>query len=147
MSKTNNETTDISIESQTNPKIIGPGTWRIIHTQARNVSLIPIENPEQISKAEDDFIKLLKSICADFGCPVCRVHCGEYIQNNPPESAKGLLTLIGDKKIEIGMFRWTWEFHNVVNKRLGKTIMSFENAYKIFYREGESCSKVCNDAV
>lgn len=80
--------------------------WDQIHSKAANAVTF-----EQ--KAE--YSRWVRQLVTTMNCPHCRIHGTEYIQIHPPESA-------GD------LFYWSWEFHNNVNGRLGKPIMSYEDA-------------------
>ena len=119
----------------TDPKYIGPGTWDVIHRRAFKA---------QTREQQIAFISFMKDICYGFPCSVCRGHCTEHIKNHPMEEYLGILINIESKQIALGMFVWSWKFHNAVNARIGKPIMSWETAYNL-YVDGESpvCSKNC----
>lgn len=125
-------------KDHTDPKYIGPGTWNIMHKQSYKAD----SHDKQII-----FIKLMKDICNDFPCTVCKGHCVEYIKNHPMEEYLDVLVEINGKKLVLGMFVWTWKFHNNVNYRIKKPLMSWDTAYDL-YSSGESlvCSKNCTDA-
>ncbi len=122
----------------TDPKYIGPGTWNVIHRNAFNAR----NNVQQLA-----FIQLMKDICYGFPCHVCKGHCTEYIKNHPMEDYLNVPVEINGEKLMLGLFVWTWKFHNAVNARLKKPIMSWDTAYNL-YLEKESlvCSKNCLDA-
>lgn len=119
----------------TNPEYVGPGSWNIIH----RISFKARTRESQLS-----FIELMKEICYGFPCKVCRGHCNEYIKNHPMEEYIGVTIDINDSSLQLGLFIWTWKFHNAVNKRLNKPIMDWNTAYN-FYSETEPtvCSSRC----
>lgn len=126
----------------TDPKYIGPGTWNIIHRRAFKART----HEEQII-----FIEFMKDVCYGFPCIVCKGHCTEYIKNHPLEEYLDMLVDVGGSKnstnsdkIPLGIFVWTWKFHNAVNARIKKPIMSWDTAYNL-YSQTESlvCSKNC----
>lgn len=120
----------------TDPKIIGPGSWNIIHRMAFAAKTRP---------AMENFIFLMKQICDGFPCKVCKGHCQEYIKNHPME--KEYNTLVGGESL--GMFLWSWRFHNAVNLRLGKPQMNWQTAYDLYsgkMGEIEVCSANCQNA-
>jgi hypothetical protein len=125
-------------KDQTDPKYIGPGTWNVIHRHAFNARL-----PEQ----QNSFIVLMKEICHGFPCITCRGHCAEYIKNHPMEEYLNVSVDINGDKIALGLFVWTWKFHNTVNTRIKNPMMSWDTAYNL-YSEVESlvCSKNCLNA-
>ena len=111
-------------------KNIGPGTWNVIHTLAFHART----KEEQLS-----FIKTMKTICHEFPCKVCRGHCKKYIKEHPMEPFINAKLTNGEK---IGLFLWTWKFHNAVNTRLEKPIMNWEEAYHLYNtKNGGECSQ------
>jgi len=125
-------------KDHTDPKYIGPGTWNVIHRIAFKARI----HDKQII-----FIELMKEICYGFTCIVCKDHCTEYIKNHPMEEYIDVLVDINGECIPIGMFVWTWKFHNAVNARLGKPIMSWDTVYNL-YADNDNlvCSKNCSEA-
>jgi hypothetical protein len=125
-------------KDNTDPKYIGPGTWNTIHLLASQAR----------TKAQQTrFIAEMKSICTNFPCPVCRGHCGDYIRTHPMEEYLDLKVQVGSEKLNIGMFVWSWKFHNAVNARLKKPIMSWDTAYNLYMGEGSLvCSASCSEA-
>lgn len=101
------------------PKVIGPGEWIVIHTLAFNA-----KTPEE----KKSFCRNFRLIINTFRCSNCRQHAIAYIESNPPEIHARIIVEKGHE--DTTMFRYTWEFHNTVNKRLGKPKMSWEQAYK-----------------
>lgn len=123
----------------TDPKYIGPGTWSVIHKKAYKANT---------KKLHLEFIKFMKETCYEFPCTVCRGHCTEYINNHPIEEYLNSVVEIGDKKEKLGMFVWSWKFHNAVNMRLGKPIMDWDTAYYLYsdsVREDMICSESCRE--
>lgn len=91
------------------PKIVGPGTWNVIHVLAL------------ISEEEDDgeiYNRIVYRIVHSFPCAKCRRHAIKYLDKNP--------ITVGDE------FAWSVSFHNSVNKRLGKPLMSTEEARDLY---------------
>lgn len=116
----------------TDPKLIGPGTWHIIHTEGFRA-----QSHDQII----NFISLMTRICDEFPCKACSGHCKEYIKTFPMIDNANV-TVDGKP---LGMFLWTWRFHNAVNRRTGKKAMSWETAYGLYSKTvplvcGEACT-------
>lgn len=85
----------------------GPGTWWVIHMLAES------ENP--------CFPTTMNAIEQNFYCKeVCKPHIVEYMKKNP---------IPRDPKL---WYQFTIDFHNAVNKRLGKHIMSRSEVDAIF---------------
>ena len=119
------------------PAYIGPGTWHTLQTMAFHA---------RSKKDQLGFIKQMKLICNYFPCEKCRGHCKEYIKNHPLEEYLGATIEqpnIG-ADMALGMFIWVWKFHNSVNNRIGKNIMSWEQAFQLYANTNEQksdCSK------
>lgn len=127
-----------SFKDHTDPKYTGPGTWNAIHRIAFDA---------RTDKDQRCFIAIMHDICNKYSCMTCRGHCQEYIKNHPMEEYLGVVVEIDGKKIMLGMFIWTWKFHNAVNYRLKKPIMSWTTAYNL-YNDTDNlvCSKSCLEA-
>ena len=132
---------DLQFESveknNTNPKYIGPGTWNVIHTLAYNATT---------KESKQAFIKHMNIICKQFPCETCREHCKTYLKENPMIEYMDVVT----EGKPLGLFTWTWQFHNAVNHRIGKPILSWEIALHIYsqFKSEKSdgvCSLECSD--
>lgn len=119
----------------TNPKYIGPGIWSIMHRRARRL---------RTHEQQVQFIDFVKDICYGFPCKVCKGHCSDYIKAHPLEEFIDVYMEIDGKLVLLGLFVWTWRFHNSVNGRLSKPLMSWDTAYNL-YTEGDTliCNKNC----
>ena len=126
-----------SANDVTNPKYIGPGTWNVIHTLAYNATT---------PKSKQAFMDHMIIICHQFPCDTCRGHCKQYLKENPMTD---YLDVVTEGKA-LGLFTWTWQFHNAVNFRIGKPLMSWDMAVHIYTQfknethDGQ-CSKDCSD--
>lgn len=113
------------------PKIIGPGVWFAIHTMSMSCS-----DRESCSF----FIQFVKTIVETFPCDNCRKHGKLFIDKNPLEDYVYITNNIGE---HIGMFKWTWEFHNAANSAIGKQKISFEDAWKLYSSTKSVCTGNC----
>lgn len=109
------------IEMTTDPKKIGPGVWSTIHLKAK-IAL------DAVSK--EDFVKEMHFHYHYFPCLNCRKHIQEYMDTHPFQP---FMTLIDENGVDVGLFKWSWYFHNAVNKRLGKPYMPWETAYELYH--------------
>lgn len=122
------------INKLSDPTIVGPGTWWVIHTKAKEAT-----NDKRI----DEFIDFMNFLRQHFSCPKCRKHIGEYIDTHPFDDLRSLTNEYDER---IGMFKWAWMFHNAVNTRIGKKIyVEWETALDMFYNETEVCSSKCEE--
>lgn len=118
----------------TNPKYIGPGTWNVMHTLAYNA---------RTKSQQQAFCDTVHTLIYQFPCEVCRQHAINYLKQYP------ITDYLNDK---MGMFVWTWKFHNRVNFRINKQPMSYEMAEHIYSKLAEStinhevCTKECSDS-
>ena len=109
-------------------EIIGPGLWISIHLKAKHA----IDD-----KSKEEFIDYMYMLSAEFPCGKCRGHLQEYLRDHPFEP---YMNLVDEKGHPIGMFKFSWQFHNAVNLRLHKPFVSWQNALAMFYTEQEPCS-------
>jgi hypothetical protein len=85
----------------------GPYFWGALHLACLGAS-----NLKGLKRFVESFPYVLP-------CPGCRVHFDEVLALNPiPETLD-----------RIKLFMWSVDVHNIVNERLQKPIMSYEDAY------------------
>ena len=120
-----------SVNKLGDPTVVGPGTWYTIHLKAMN----SIDN-----KSIREFIDFMHLLADNFPCPKCREHIKQYIKTHP---FSDLIKLEKNGR-KIGMFKWSWMFHNAVNSRLRKPNMDWETAWDLYSGETEVCSKNCD---
>ena len=99
---------------------IGPGIWFKIHSDG-------IAATTQALK--ESFIVNINILCDGFKCKHCQPHFRKYINEHPIEKYFNIKNKEGK---DIGIFKWTWEFHNAVNLRLGKYQCTLEEAYEYY---------------
>tara|TARA_R110001632_G_scaffold232694_1_gene374263 strand:- start:680 stop:1093 length:414 start_codon:yes stop_codon:yes gene_type:complete len=108
------------------PKYIGPGYWTAWHIKSLHAD-------DKNKKSE-----VARSIVVDiiyFPCMNCRNHAKDYVRKNP------LMEAI-KKDDPLSLFIWTVNFHNFVNMRLGKTMINWQQAKKLWSGENvcfENC--------
>lgn len=103
--------------STVDPTVWGPGEWNWIHTNALQVCTL---------NAAYYFASRLRQRCNSLPCQNCRQHAMSYLSSNPPEQ---WAVQFND---DTAMFRYTVEMHNYVNRRLGKPIISMDQAHQIW---------------
>jgi hypothetical protein len=120
----------------TDPKRMGPGYWHCIHTLALDANT---------DDKQKQFIDIMKKLCEKFPCHICAGHCKEYIEKNNMENYIGVTVEIGGENKNIGLFIWSWKFHNAVNFRTKKPLMSWDTAYNLFSntKNLHMCSAKC----
>lgn len=118
------------IKKLADPRSFGPGAWLVIHTLAYNA---------QSNSEKTHFQRSMKHICEGLKCSVCSGHCGDYLKNHPIRD----YWYVKDKEgRDVGMFKWSWAFHNAVNARLGKPILDYSTAYYLYSdSEDTVCTK------
>ncbi len=118
-----------------NPLYIGPGAWFLIHTTAKKACA----TGGFTSKKE--FIELMANLRNEFKCLVCRTHIAEYIDSHPYDSYWNITDPVSGK--DVGLFKWSVDFHNAVNKRLNYKILDWNTAYSLWYDNNDVCSMEC----
>jgi len=117
-----------------NPLYIGPGAWFLIHTSAKNVS-------KGDFRRKKEFMDLMNNLRNEFKCMECRKHMGDYIDTHPYDPYYEIIDPVSKK--DIGLFKWSVDFHNAVNKRLGYPVLDWPTAYALWYDENDICDMDC----
>ena len=93
------------------PKIWGPSGWHFIHSVALT---FPVEPSKETIKQYQKFFAAVGEVLP---CELCRENFKEKMKDSPPkyESAAGL-------------FKWTVDIHNMVNKENGRPELTEEQA-------------------
>lgn len=116
------------------PETFGPGLWFSIHLLALNA---------EDANSKKYFIKYIQMLCDNIKCSKCKNHLIDYVEKNPPEDCWGITPKIDEKTKCTGMFYWSWKFHNAVNLRLDKPVITLADAYKIV-KQPAPCTAGCN---
>lgn len=111
------------------PSTIAAGMWYSIHLEAYE------------AKSEEEkraFARSMKRFCEKYPCAKCRRHASEYIAKHPIEKYWNT---------NKGIFKWSWIFHNDVNERLGKPLVSWDQANAIYSGDEQIhiCGEGCDD--
>jgi hypothetical protein len=97
------------------------GIWFVIHLMA-----VYATTPEK----KLAFVDMMHQISRNLKCEKCRSHALDYIQKYPIQEYFD--DIIDDYGRDVGIFKWSWDFHNAVNKRLKKPGLEWEIAYKLY---------------
>jgi len=95
----------------------GPRAWRALHVTAVDYAA----QPTRAEKAAA--YSWLWRFARALPCGECRAHATAYIGQYPPD-------LAGSRELQ----NWAWRFHNAVNARLKKPLMTAEE-YANTYRD------------
>jgi len=105
----------MNIEKISTPDEVGKGLWFSIHTLAADVNDEPYK-----WKFFEYYMKLMQR---KMKCSNCKGHFGNYLSSHPFDKYY---------KIKNGAYIYTHEFHNAVNKRLGKNIVDLDESFQIY---------------
>lgn len=126
-------TTPSNLDRFSKADYIGPGTWFLLHTKAKEAVTL-----EQKKEFKMYFI-WLRTI---FVCLICREHMKNYEEKFPIDAVYG--KIMPYKGFEdTSMFIWSVLFHNAVNERLHKPRMEVSKAFDLYYGEDSVCMKDC----
>jgi len=117
----------------TDPKIIGPGVWFSIHIKAKYAVS---------DETKQEFIDYMYLLSVTFPCEKCQNHIKAYLETHPFDDLYNLKNQQGE---EIGMFKWSWMFHNAVNTRIHKPYVDWNTAWEMYDIEAEICTKNCGE--
>lgn len=107
---------------------IGPGWWISDHITSANLDS---------QAAEDEFIRNFQYRIRHFPCPPCRQDATAYIESHDINRYRNMTDSRTGKRV--GMFRYVFEMHNWVNKKLGHEELEYKSAYDM-YRDAEACT-------
>jgi len=106
-----------TIEPQRQPSQFGPHYWYMLHSMALNYPVNPTAFAKTKMKAFIEAIPFL------LPCLNCTEHAKEFMAKaNIQEALRGRKDL----------FTFFWNFHNLVNKRIGKPEMTFDEALNMY---------------
>ena len=106
-----------TIEPQRQPSQFGPHYWYMLHSMALNYPVNPTFFAKKKMKAFIEAIPFL------LPCRNCTEHAKEFMAKTNINEA-----LTGRKEL----FTFFWNFHNLVNKRLGTPEMTFDDALNMY---------------
>lgn len=96
----------------------GPRLWRFLH--ACTFAFPEKPTPEQTRA----FKQLLEALQIILPCPECKVHFGAHLTECPVEATCGSI-----------LQKWLVDFHNKVNTRLNKPVMTLVDAAQMYSAE------------
>ena len=111
-----------------NPKNL-TGVWFVFHNSARHV------------KNDSDKHRLMETVyetVENFRCAICHNDALAYLASHPVDP---YWTRINEYGEDVGLFEYFWEFHNYVNRKLGKPILEWDEAYALYYGEVSKCEE------
>ena len=103
----------------TNPSVWGPKFWFTLHNGALNYP--SLANPLCIERMKN----FIMAIPIMIPCFTCKEHANSYIEGN-----KEYLDHICSSRDNL--FKFFVDFHNYVNIRQNKPILSYDDAYKLY---------------
>lgn len=112
----------------------GPSAWKFLHSVTATYPEAPTKEHKDAARALFLSLRLL------LPCEDC---CSHYCQTFSPKDIEPAL------ESRIALMRWLFDFHNGVNKRLGKPQYAWEQFLTDVQGEGSECSieSSCGDAV
>lgn len=112
------------------PVVWGKHMWASIHFIAL---AYPDEPTEEDKKTYHSFFTNLYKVLP---CHTCRNHLKETLDNEYPLHANFL-------KNKDELFKWTFNLHNIVNKRLKKKVLTLDEAISTFMKKNEFNEAMC----
>lgn len=98
------------------PGMFGTYIWNTFHIISFNYPHSPSD------KDEENMRNFIYYMCLHLPCMACRYHALKYITTNPPTTQN-----------QLSLIRYFIDFHNAVNLRLGKTVLSYRDAVECIY--------------
>jgi hypothetical protein len=117
----------------TKPECFGPGKWDDMHVLGLNAKTYA----KKIA-----FIQYVELIFDNIRCVTCRSDALGYLSSHP---ITDYFDIIVDGE-DVGIFYWTVDCHNWVNRKLGKPEIPTALAYDFYaYPEKYSCTEGCGE--
>lgn len=107
---------------------LGPGLWFSIHFDAKNAIT---------DELKDAFERKIENLKNNFPCEKCKPHFIEFVNTHPLQLFRDLTSDTGE---DVGFFKWSYIFHDMVNIRLNKKRPTYEDVYNFYYIFGNNCS-------
>ena len=102
------------------PSVFGPPLWFSLHNASAYY-------PEKASPLHAERMKhIILGIPVLIPCETCKEHATNYIEQHK----HNLMDICKTKK---ELFKFFVDFHNFVNKRLGKKVISYEEAHNLYH--------------
>ena len=99
----------------------GPLLWKFLHA-------CTFAFPENPTREETlAFEKLIESLPKIIPCPDCKAHFTDFLKVSPPQATCGDV-----------LDKWLVDFHNTVNKRLNKPVITLAEASQMYNTDGPS---------
>lgn len=109
----------LNYANSADPEVWGPSFWFILHNGS-------VRYPEKASPLWKERMRnFITSIPVMIPCEKCADHATAYIEAN----WHNLDNIVSGRK---NLFNFFVDMHNMVNKRYGKPIMSYEEAYRLY---------------
>jgi hypothetical protein len=104
--------------------------WYVIHQDAA------FATTQQLKEA---YVANINNRAQRFPCDECRLEFIAYLRDNGLHlpGQQHYWNMIDSEGNDIGFFEWSRNFHNAVNKRIGKRTYSHKETYS-YYRFGQS---------
>lgn len=109
-----------NINPLTNPSVWGPSMWFTLHNGAANY---PKQASPIIKKLMRDYILAIPILIP---CTTCKEHATQFLEANHDRLYD--ITVGRDT-----LFTFFVDFHNYVNRRLGKPTMALSEARKLYF--------------
>ena len=111
------------------PQVWGPSFWFTLHNGSLHYPKNPTNYIKNIMKYR------ILAIPYELPCENCKQHAQAYIQSRNIDNVV---------KTRTNLFNFYVDFHNEVNKRYGKKIVSYDEAEKIWSGKDSSVQIKCN---
>jgi hypothetical protein len=112
------------------PNVWGKHMWASIHF----IALAYPDAPTEENK--NTYYSFFTNLYKVLPCHKCREHLKETLTNEYPLHANFL-------KNKDELFKWTFNLHNIVNKRLNKKIITFDEAFSTLMKKDKFYEAMC----
>lgn len=108
-----------NFKNNSHPHVFGPPLWFILHISSMNYP----DNPSTVVRKNMEYI--IKGLPVLIPCQNCKEHATAHIEKHIDKIPE----IVSSKD---NIFKFFVDFHNYVNERHNKPIVSYEEAYKLY---------------
>lgn len=110
--------------------------WGRYYWSVLTLTALRYDHEAMNRESREELIHFFRMLPTWLPCPACSHHIRQYMQKHPLPLAHTSEPVAPPsttaQPYDTPMVRWTMDLHNVVNQRLGKPVLSYEEAWRRF---------------
>lgn len=115
---------------------LSPLLWGRYYWSVLTLTALRYDHEAMSRDTREQLIQFFRLLPAWLPCPSCSHHIQKYMQTHPLPLGHTTDPVVTPSNTaqpyDTPMVRWTMDLHNVVNERLGKPVLTYEEAWRRF---------------